>query len=33
MPQESYNVPVPDDRQTIVCLYCEKPQEVGRKAM
>jgi hypothetical protein len=33
MAQESYNVPVPDDRQTIVCLYCEKPQEVGRKAM
>jgi hypothetical protein len=30
-----YNV-VPsgaDDRQTIVCLYCHKPQEVGRKAI
>jgi hypothetical protein len=30
-----YNV-VPagaDDRQTIVCLHCHKPQEVGRKAI
>ncbi len=25
--------PNPLDRQTIVCLYCNKPQEVGRKAM
>ena len=25
-------VPSPDDRQTIVCLYCNKEQEVGRKA-
>jgi hypothetical protein len=33
MAQESYNVPQPDDRTTIVCLYCEKPQEVSRKAM
>src|SRR3954467_14143624 len=34
LPNE-YNV-VPggaDDRQTIVCLYCHKPQEVGRKAI
>src|SRR5215218_8133904 len=34
LPNE-YNV-VPsgaDDRQTIVCLYCNKPQEVGRKAI
>ena len=23
----------PDDRQTIVCLYCNKSQEVGRKAI
>src|SRR5690348_9580875 len=22
-----------DDRQTIVCLYCDKPQEVPRKAL
>ncbi|HEY2586646.1 MAG TPA: polymer-forming cytoskeletal protein [Tepidisphaeraceae bacterium] len=28
-----YSVPSPDDRSTIVCLYCNKPQEVGRKAM
>ena len=27
------NLPPPEDRQTIVCLYCNKPQEVGRKAM
>src|SRR2546421_7940997 len=33
MAQESYNVPQPDDRTTIVCLYCEQPQEVSRKAM
>lgn len=26
------NIPTPDDRHTIVCLYCNKPQEVGRKA-
>ena len=25
--------PLADDRVTIVCLYCEKPQEVGRRAM
>jgi hypothetical protein len=25
-------VPSPDDRQTIVCLYCNREQEVGRKA-
>ena len=23
----------PEDRQTIVCLYCAKPQEVSRRAM
>jgi len=28
-----YNVPSPDDRITVVCLYCSRPQEVGRKAM
>ena len=33
MAQESYNVPQPEDRQTIFCLYCGKPQEVGRRAM
>jgi len=33
MPSPSYNVPTPDDRATIVCLYCDKPQEVGRRAL
>ena len=33
MALETYNVPPGDDRLTIVCLYCEKPQEVARKAM
>src|SRR3954451_17227150 len=27
------NVPQPEDRTTIVCLYCDKPQEVSRKAV
>ena len=25
--------PPPEDRITIVCLYCDKPQEVSRRAM
>jgi hypothetical protein len=25
-------IPLPDDRQVIVCLYCNRPQEVSRKA-
>jgi hypothetical protein len=29
----SPQVPSPDDRQVIVCLYCNKPQEVGRRTM
>jgi hypothetical protein len=33
MPPADYNVPSPDDRLTIVCLYCNRPQEVSRKAM
>jgi hypothetical protein len=33
MPPPDYKVPSPDDRSTIVCLYCNKPQEVSRKAM
>ncbi len=33
MAQESYNVSPSEDRVTIVCLYCEKPQEVSRKAL
>jgi cytoskeletal protein CcmA (bactofilin family) len=28
-----YYVPTPDDRATIICLYCNKPQEVSRKAL
>jgi hypothetical protein len=32
MAASQYNVPLPDDRTTIYCLYCNKPQEVGRKA-
>jgi hypothetical protein len=27
------NVPPPEDRVTITCLYCVKPQEVSRRAM
>ena len=33
MSQDAYNVPQPDDRMTIVCLYCDKAQEVGRKTL
>ena len=33
MTPADYNAPTPDDRVTIVCLYCEKPQEVSRRAM
>src|SRR5438874_931610 len=33
MPAANYNVPTPDDRATIVCLYCDKPQEVSRRAL
>ena len=33
MPPADYKVPSPDDRSTIVCLYCNKPQEISRKAM
>jgi hypothetical protein len=33
MAASEYNVPSPDDRSTIVCLYCNRSQEVGRKAM
>jgi hypothetical protein len=25
--------PLPDDRQTIICLYCAKPNEISRKAV
>jgi hypothetical protein len=27
------SVPTPDERQTVTCLHCGRPQEVGRKAM
>jgi hypothetical protein len=27
------NVPQPEDRMTIICLYCEKPQEISRRAV
>ncbi len=33
MPANDYNVPTPGESQTITCLYCGKPQNVGRKAM
>ena len=33
MAVQSFTVPAPDDRLTITCLYCEKPQEVGRRAL
>jgi hypothetical protein len=34
MSRAPYNTPgPPDDRLTIICLYCDKPQEVARKAM
>lgn len=33
MTPSEYNVPKPDDRTTIVCLFCNKAQEVGRKAL
>jgi ribosomal protein S27E len=33
MALDTYMVPPGDDRVTIVCLYCEKSQEVSRKAM
>jgi hypothetical protein len=33
MAANEYNVPSPEDRTTIICLYCDRAQEVGRKAM
>ena len=33
MASSDYNVSPSDDRTTIVCLYCNRSQEVGRKAM
>jgi hypothetical protein len=33
MPLNEYSVPAPDERLSVTCLYCGKPQEVGRRAM
>lgn len=33
MANAEYNVPVPDDRLTIVCLHCNQKFDVSRKAM
>ncbi|MDB5356014.1 MAG: Polymer-forming cytoskeletal [Phycisphaerales bacterium] len=33
MTSAELNPPTPDDRATIVCLHCGKPQDVGRRAM
>jgi hypothetical protein len=33
MAKEEYNVPVPGESQTIVCLHCGKPQSISKKAM
>jgi hypothetical protein len=30
---EGLPLPTPGDRQTIICLHCGKPQEIGRRAM
>jgi hypothetical protein len=32
-PNSPTNVPLPEDRATIVCLYCSKSQEVSRRAL
>lgn len=33
MPPSNTQPPQPEDRITIVCLYCQQPQEVGRKTI
>jgi hypothetical protein len=33
MAKDDYNVPSPGESQTIVCLHCGKPQQIGKKAM
>jgi hypothetical protein len=30
---EGLPLPTPNDRQTITCLHCGKPQEIGRRAL
>jgi len=33
MSSPTTQVPTPDDRITIVCLYCNQPQEIARRAL
>lgn len=33
MASNEYNVPAPGESQTITCLHCGKPQQIGKKAM
>src|ERR1700748_1284101 len=33
MAANEYNVPTPGESQTITCLFCGKPQQIGKKAM
>lgn len=33
MPPPSTQPPLPEDRITVVCLYCRQPQEVGRRTI
>ena len=35
MPGGEFPIPTPssDDRQIIFCIYCSKPQEIGKKAL
>lgn len=33
MAAPDYNVPLPEDRATVVCLYCNRAQEIGRRAL
>jgi hypothetical protein len=33
MAANPYKIPAPHDRQTIVCLHCHKPMEVGTRAI
>lgn len=33
MAANEYNVPVPQDRMTVLCLHCNKPLEVGARTL
>lgn len=33
MSRADFNVPTPGDRLTVVCLHCDQPQEVSRRAL